>query len=151
MNSGEHGPDELYEKFHVYKAADEVCDDPNPYNSMAKYPFARRIGADGEFLFVLRPETNDKAAQMALAEYARCCEGSYPGLAASIVRELTRIDARVKAIMQMGECDEDTAYKIMRNWAKEPSRCPHCGAMEGTLCKWNGPDPQPCSNLLPEF
>lgn len=120
MNPGEHGPDELYEKFHVYKPSAQVrAVAHGDGTEVAGYLQGERLGADGEFLFVLRPETNDKAAQMALAEYARCCEGSYPGLSAAIVRELTRIDARVKAIMQMGECDEDSAYQIMRNWAKD--------------------------------
>lgn len=116
MKPGEHGPDELYDKFHVYKAKHVTKD---PTYLVNQYPKVSRLGADGEFIFVLRPETNDKAAQNALAEYARSCEGSYPELSASIVRELTRIDARVKAIMKMGSCDEDTAYRIMREWAKD--------------------------------
>jgi hypothetical protein len=121
MKPNEHGPDELYEKFHVYKAkhAEEVRDDSGNLMERLGYAWGSRLGADGEFVFVLRPETNDKAAQAALAEYARCCEGSYPGLSASIVRELTRIDERVKAIMLMG-CSEDEAYRVMREWNREP-------------------------------
>lgn len=115
MKPGEHGPDELYEKFHVYKTKSREF--LGEADGLAKdlwgYDPATRLGADGEFIFVLRPESNDKAAQMALAEYARCCEGSYPGLAAGIVMELTRIDARVKAIMKIGECSEDEAYRVM--------------------------------------
>lgn len=128
MKPGEHGPDELYEKFHVYKPRDgrTICpvaieDRRGGAPTYPSYPDVDRLGADGEFVFVLRPESNDKAAQAALAEYARCCEGSYPGLAAGIVRELTRIDARVKAIMQMGECSEDEAYRVMAKFrAIEP-------------------------------
>lgn len=111
MKPGEHGPDELYEKFHVYKAKE--CLTGTLDKPWVVYDSRTRKGADGEFVFVLRPETNDKAAQLALAEYARCCEGSYPELSASIVRELTRIRARVKAIMQMGDCTEDEAYRVM--------------------------------------
>lgn len=114
MEKDQHGPDKLYEKFHVYKAKEAREQHLSSHNPVEMvYDSRTRLGADGEFVFVLRPETNDKAAQLALAEYARCCEGSYPELSQGIVRELTRIRARVKAIMQMGDCDEDEAYRVM--------------------------------------
>lgn len=110
MEKDQHGPDKLYEKFHVYKA-NHVTKDPTYL--INQYPEVNRLGADGEFVFVLRPETNDKAAQEAILCYARACENSYPGLAAAITAEITRIRARVRAIMKMGDCTEDEAYRIM--------------------------------------
>lgn len=86
----EHGADGLRRKFDVYKSADEICDDPSPRNSMAKYPVTARIGADGEFIMVLRPET-DQAAFGALAHYANAVRDRSPKLAEDIDAQLDRI------------------------------------------------------------
>lgn len=111
MEKDQHGPDKLYEKFHVYKTKE--CLTGTLDKPWVVYDSRTRLGDDGEFVFVLRPETNDKAAQEALLQYARVCEHSYPGLAAAIVAEITFIQKRVQAIMVLGDCDEDEAYRVM--------------------------------------
>lgn len=74
MKAGDHGPDELYEKFKVQKT-----------KSGYELDWSR------EFFFVLRPETDDHAARAALAAYAGACSDSYPELAQAIWQELYRI------------------------------------------------------------
>lgn len=106
---GLHGPDKLYDKFHVYKSKSEVQAD----EQLNAYDKSDRLGHDGEFIFVLRPESNDPAAIAALLEYARACEGSYPELSRQIVRELTRIRGTIDFIMTGVGCDEAEAYRIL--------------------------------------
>lgn len=74
MNKGEHGPDKLYNKFTVIK------------NSTGK-----ELDPEVEFFFVLRPETNDRAAIAALETYAKKAEYTYPELANQILTQLARI------------------------------------------------------------
>lgn len=83
----DHGRDELYDKFVVAKRKDiriltgAGCVVPND----------KRIGADGEFVFVLRPET-DFAAWLALVVYAGAMRtGGYPNLAREIDAQCDRI------------------------------------------------------------
>lgn len=84
----EHGEDGLRHKFDVYKPRDRCSNDrlipSNAYNQ------EDRIGADGEFVFVLRPET-DKEAWFVLDEYASRVRPRSPQLAEDIQRELRRI------------------------------------------------------------
>lgn len=109
MRPGEHGPDELYEKFHVYKAKSEVQGD----EVLNAYDKSDRLGNDGEFIFVLRPETNDKAAIEALLTYARVCEASYPELSRQIVEQLTELRDAINFIQVGTGCNEDEAYRIL--------------------------------------
>lgn len=69
--TGEHGKDGLRDKFAVYKGA-------------------RLIGQDGEFVFVLRPET-DREAWMALDSYAGHVRQRAPQLATDIRARLADI------------------------------------------------------------
>lgn len=66
----EHGPDRLYHKFNVYK------------------PSGERI--EGEFVFVLRPET-DEAAVVALTAYVVAVRGRSPRLADQLNEQIDRI------------------------------------------------------------
>ena len=77
MIEGEHGPDDLYHKYTVVK------------NSTGG-----ELDQNIEFIFVLRPETNDKAALAALDTYANVCEATYPGLAGQIRTKVASIRAR---------------------------------------------------------
>jgi hypothetical protein len=90
----EHGADGLRAKFSVYKTSDrdQYIADEMPYELLGKdtYPQEARLGGDGEFIFVLRPES-DAAAWLALREYAHEVEHRAPQLAADIRRELERI------------------------------------------------------------
>lgn len=77
MNAGEHGPDELYDKFRVFrtKTGEELT---------------RR----GEFILVLRPETNDRAAQEAILRYADVAEETYPEFADQLRLQVDQIRRR---------------------------------------------------------
>lgn len=81
-----HGPDELYDKFAVYKAGKEWSDVPG----LDLFHTTDRLGQDGEFIFVLRPET-DREAFMALKEYVHLVRRRNPQLAFDINNQLGRI------------------------------------------------------------
>ena len=74
IEPGAHGPDRLYPKFTVIK------------NSTGK-----ELDQSIEFLFVLRPETNDHAAIQALRWYAYYARATYPQLADEIDAQVDRI------------------------------------------------------------
>lgn len=74
MDADEHGPDRLYRKFEVRKVSTGLPLDP-----------------DVEFVFVLRPETNDRAALAALETYADVCQATYPDLARELRAQVRRI------------------------------------------------------------
>ena len=83
----EHGADGLRAKFVVYKRSDRVTNGP----CLADVFHAEeRIGEDGEFIFVLRPES-DHEAWVALGVYAHQVEGRAPQLAHDIRTHLERI------------------------------------------------------------
>lgn len=84
----EHGEDGLRDKFAVYKSADVTSSGRANYDA---YHQAARVGADGEFVFVLRPET-DWAAFYALTPYAAEVRERAPQLAYDIDIHLLRID-----------------------------------------------------------
>lgn len=84
----DHGEDGLRRKFDVYKPRDGRCYTRG--SGRTSYPDDKRIGADGEFIFVLRPET-DEAAFFAMSEYAHEVEHRAPQLAKDIWVELRRI------------------------------------------------------------
>lgn len=89
MKAGEHGPDELYDKFMVYKTKNVL-----PYGpTVEDRPDLNMFRASDElthkeFVFVLRPEADDSAAVEALFVYADFCEATYPGLARDIRKKL---------------------------------------------------------------
>jgi hypothetical protein len=83
----DHGAPGLRRKFDVYKPAG-AYDTPNP--ELVAYTRSARLGADGEFVFVLRPET-DACAWLALREYAHEVVQRDPELARDIKRELARV------------------------------------------------------------
>ncbi len=85
-----HGEDGLRAKFAVYKPKDRLMALLNPAADIHSYLGAHEIGADGEFVFVMRPET-DEAAYYALLQYADACEYRAPKLAADIRSRLRSI------------------------------------------------------------
>lgn len=125
MKAGEHGPDELYEKFHVYKAKHELnqlipLDEMSPsQRDKMVYRESDRLGHDGEFIFVLRPETYDMAAQAALLEYDRCCEHAYPQLSAQITRRVREIQQEVQQVAWDHNIDLESAYRLRAAMRKE--------------------------------
>jgi hypothetical protein len=74
VKAREHGPDKVYGKFRVIKRSTGLELDP-----------------EIEFFFVLRPETDDRAALAALGTYADVCEATYPELAREIREHVSRI------------------------------------------------------------
>jgi hypothetical protein len=82
----DHGADGLRLKFHVYKARDRSSSYPDVH------PTESRIGWDGEFVFVLRPET-DEAAWDTLFDYANYVRHRAPQLYDDIMAQLSRIGA----------------------------------------------------------
>lgn len=87
--------DGLRDKFSVYKTAHAkvtgVTDIFDEFCPTGHFYAARdRVGADGEFVFVLRPET-DKAAWEALNIYASAVRHSAPKLGDDINAHLRRI------------------------------------------------------------
>lgn len=86
----DHGEPGLRRKFDVYKTSDGFPPLPISLPNTRGYPYSARLGADGEFVFVLRPET-DAAAWLALREYAHEVLRRDPALAADIRAELARI------------------------------------------------------------
>lgn len=86
--TNDHGPDGLRDKFSVYKSRERLL---GPRQAVDMYSATARIGADGEFVLVLRPET-DIAAWLALREYAHLVQFRAPQLTQDIRRELARID-----------------------------------------------------------
>lgn len=74
MKAGEHGPDKIYRKFSVSKVSTGL-----------------ELNQDVEFIFVLRPETDDQAALAALETYADVCQDTYPELASQLRNQVARI------------------------------------------------------------
>lgn len=88
----DHGADGVRRKFDVYKPRDgQVVDCDNRFDAGTVYLHEDRIGADGEFVVVLRPET-DEAACMALREYALEVIWRAPQFAADIITKLEEIE-----------------------------------------------------------
>ncbi len=87
-HTDDHGEPGLRRKFDVYKPGDGEATD---YGEVSYLPDAR-LGADGEFVFVLRPET-DAAACAALRTYAAAVSGRDTLLAGQLRAELRRIAA----------------------------------------------------------
>lgn len=87
MKAGEHGPDELYDKFTVVKTKDVV---PYVNKEWKEFPTSKELSGKDEFIFVLRPET-DKAAIEALSLYGFLIRESYPNLSRQILLQLERI------------------------------------------------------------
>ncbi len=83
----EHGADGLRPKFAVYKVS---AREPMARGTVDAFPSYERIGEDGEFVFVLRPES-DRAAAVALAYYAEAAMSRSPQLTADITAKLLRI------------------------------------------------------------
>lgn len=81
----DHGGDGLRPKFRVYKPRDGVR-----LAQATAVPNESHIGEDGEFIFVLRPES-DLAAWLALRVYAREVRLRSPQLADDIDGQLDRI------------------------------------------------------------
>lgn len=90
-----HGEDGLRAKFVVFKPRDGYHSTfyggiERGHEPGVTFPAAAEIGADGEFVFVLRPET-DEAAYHSLLEYARAVQDRAPRLAADIRSRLRQI------------------------------------------------------------
>lgn len=79
----DHGNAPLGSKFHVYCAGDQHVTPAG--NSI--YDPEKRLGATGEFVFVLRPES-DKEAYRALRDYAHYVRDRAPQLSRDIGRAL---------------------------------------------------------------
>lgn len=103
MEPNQHGPDGLYDKFRVFRART-----------------GEELTNRGEFIFVLRPESNDRAAQAALIEYARVCESSYPQLSQDILKEIRRIRGQVERVMFDFQVSRDEAYKLIAERRPDP-------------------------------
>lgn len=85
----DHGDKPLGTKFHVYCAGDRhegTLIDPS-----SEYFDSKRLGATGEFVFVLRPES-DAAAWLALREYMHDVAWRDPELSAALREQLDRIE-----------------------------------------------------------
>ncbi len=82
----EHGRAGLRDKFSVYKTKDNRI----PQGGHDQYASDDRIGYDGEFVFVLRPES-DKEAWISMNCYADCVEHRSPKLAEDLRAQLRRI------------------------------------------------------------
>jgi hypothetical protein len=92
VKAGEHGPDKVYDKFTVVKSKHverEEGEDPEAW-----FPIEKELTNKGEFIFVLRPETNDKAAIAALKEYAYICGPVYPELSQQILDKVEEIEQK---------------------------------------------------------
>lgn len=87
----EHGPDRLYDKFVVVPTKHVRQGDP--LRDEHVYPDEARLGADGEFVFVLRPE-RDRSAWIALHAYANDVMHRAPNLAEEIRAKLEEIFER---------------------------------------------------------
>ncbi len=87
-HTDDHGEPGLRRKFAVYKPRDGFTGTLNVGST--EYKDAARLGADGEFVFVLRPET-DTAACAALRTYAAAVSGRDTLLAGQLRAELRRI------------------------------------------------------------
>lgn len=86
----DHGEPGLRRKFDVYKLRNGFRPLPTSMPTTTGYLDSTRLGADGEFVFVLRPET-DAVAVYALDAYADGVHPRGPQLALDIKRELARI------------------------------------------------------------
>ena len=92
MKAGEHGPDEVYDKFTVVKSKNVVWDAIGSEEENGCFYKSDELTNKDEFIFVLRPETNDQAAIAALRTYAQVCNETYPKLAAAIGHRLDTIE-----------------------------------------------------------
>jgi hypothetical protein len=89
MEEGAHGPDKLYNKFTVVKSKNVYKEQVGGHKVFHEDD---ELTNNGEFIVVLRPETNDKAALAALELYSRAIETTYPNFAMQIRDELKRIE-----------------------------------------------------------
>lgn len=85
--TSDHGTNGIRDKFRVYKP----CDARELFAADI-VPHDARLGADGEFVFVLRPETDEEAA-MALCYYAGLVCERAPVLSDSILQRVSAIAA----------------------------------------------------------
>lgn len=90
MKAGEHGPDKVYNKFTVVKSKHVGVDkfDHSSDEEIKWFPADKELTNKDEWIFVLRPETNDQAAIAALWAYAAVCRTTYPQLADEIEAKL---------------------------------------------------------------
>lgn len=87
----EHGEDGLREKFSVYKTCDrDYIKAGFGIGEAHLYAADALVGATGEFMFVLRPES-DEAAWISVNCYADCVEHRSPKLAEDIRAQVRRI------------------------------------------------------------
>lgn len=91
-HTDDHGAPGLRHKFSVYKTSDRDYIEGEEH----VYVPEALVGADGEFVFVLRPET-DAAACAALRAYAVAVSGRDTLLARQLRDELRRIAADNRA------------------------------------------------------
>ncbi len=89
-HTDDHGAPGLRRKFDCFKPSAGRVSMTHP--GCHVYADSDRLGADGEFVFVLRPET-DKAACAALRTYAAAVSGRDTKLAGQLRAELARIAA----------------------------------------------------------
>lgn len=83
--SGAHGPDEIYDKFTVVKSKHVFTTYPDGSPPLVKAFYDEdELTHKDEWIFVVRPETNDGAAVAAIEAYADACEATYPRLAAAL-------------------------------------------------------------------
>lgn len=90
--SGAHGPDEIYDKFTVVKSKHVRTFFPWADGELGRahkrFDAVDELTHKDEWIFVVRPETNDGAAVAAIEAYADACESTYPGLAAELRAKL---------------------------------------------------------------
>ncbi len=86
----DHGADGLRSRFAVYKKADRTAHACHVYGGTDLLPTRARVGEDGEFVFVMRPHS-DEAAWTALLRYAELVRARAPQLAADIEERLQAI------------------------------------------------------------
>jgi hypothetical protein len=80
---GRHGPDEIYDKFTVVKTKHVM-----QHGGIKTFAAADELTHGDEWIFTVRPETNDGAAVAAIEAYAKACRPTYPGLADALERRL---------------------------------------------------------------
>lgn len=88
MKAGEHGPDEIYDKFTVVKSKHVSYYDED---GVKAFDPEHELTHKDEWIFVMRPEADDQAAIAALRTYARVCAPTYPNLAHQIEEKLKAI------------------------------------------------------------
>lgn len=132
-----HGEDGLRAKFIIFKPRDELAPTGSRYEreslsaepSIVMFDKTDAVGADGEFVFVLRPET-DFAAYSALWDYADATAHRAPKLAADIREQLERIRGERAAPLEPApEPERQSASELLTechgcNGTPCPGRCP---------------------------